>query len=321
MAIGRLRRLALRVDVAQQRHPGLALPSAVIRKFADDRAGGLAALIAYYAFFSLFPLMLVAVTVTSYILHGNAQLQNRIVDSALVNLPIIGNQIRGGIHTINGSMFALTLGIAGALWAGMGVLAAVESALDDIWDVPRRERDSMIPRLIRGAIVLIALGAAVLVAALTAGISTAMSSVPAAVIGWCTAAVLNVGTMMIVFRLLTTAQVSWRDVCPGAALAGVVWTGLQALGGYIVGRRISGASDVYGVFAVVIGLLSWLYLGAQITVLAAELNVVLRKGLWPRSLIPPPHRPEDERAMRLQAQEEEADPRERVSVEIRDGPA
>ena len=320
MAMGRLRRLALRADAAQQRHPGLALPAAVIRKFADDRAGGLAALIAYYAFFSLFPLMLVAVTVTSYILHGNEQLQNRIVDSMLVNLPIIGTQIRGGIHSINGSMFALTVGIAGALWAGMGVLASVESALDDIWDVPRRERASIIPRLIRGAIVLVALGAAVLVAALTAGISTAMSSVPAAVIGWSLAAVLNVGTMMIVFRVLTAAQVSWRDVWPGATLAGVLWTGLQALGGYIVGRRISGASDVYGVFAVVIGLLSWLYLGAQITVLAAELNVVLRKGLWPRSLIPPPHRPEDDRAMRLQAQEEEADPRERVSVEFRDGP-
>ena len=86
------------------------------------------------------------------------------------------------------------------------------------------------------------------------------------------------------------------------------------------GQADLGGKDVYGVFAVVIGLLSWLYLGAQIAVLAAELNVVLRKGLWPRSLIPPPHRPEDDRAMRLQAQEEEADPRERVSVEFRDGP-
>ncbi len=215
MAMGRLRRLALRADAAQQRHPGLALPAAVIRKFADDRAGGLAALIAYYAFFSLFPLMLVAVTVTSYILHGNEQLQNRIVDSMLVNLPIIGTQIRGGIHSINGSMFALTVGIAGALWAGMGVLASVESALDDIWDVPRRERASMIPRLIRGAIVLVALGAAVLVAALTAGISTAMSSVPAAVIAWSIAAALNVGTMMIIFRVLTAAEARWRRCVAG----------------------------------------------------------------------------------------------------------
>jgi uncharacterized BrkB/YihY/UPF0761 family membrane protein len=126
--------------------------------------------------------------------------------------------------------------------------------------------------------------------------------------------------MMFVFKVLTAAAVSSRDVWPGATLAGVLWTGLQALGGYIVGRRISGASDVYGVFAVVIGLLSWLYLGAQITMLSAELNVVLRKGLWPRSLMSLPHRPEDERAMRSQAQEEEAVPNERVSVEFGDRP-
>ena len=100
-----------------------------------------------------------------------------------------------------------------------------------------------------------------------------------------------------------------------------MWTALQALGGYIVGRRISGASDVYGVFAVVIGLLSWLYLGAQITMVSAEFNVVLRKGAWPRSLLPPPHRPEDERAMRFPAEEEAAAPHERVSVGSRDRPS
>jgi len=318
--MGRLRRLAYRADAAQQQRPWLALPAGVIRKFGDDRAGGLAALIAYYGFFSLFPLLLLVVTVSSYVLHGNEQLQARIVDSALTNLPIIGTQIRTGIHSIDGSVFAIVVGIVGALWGGMGVLAAVESAMDDVWDVPRRARASLLPRLLRGAIVLVVLGSAVLLAALTASVSAVSNSVLASGIGWLVAAVLNVGTMMFVFKVLTAAPVSWRDVWPGATLAGVLWTGLQALGGYIVGRRISGASDVYGVFAVVIGLLSWLYLGAQITVLSAELNVVLRKGLWPRSLMPPPHRPEDERAMRSQAQEEEAVPNERVSVEFGDRP-
>ena len=298
---GRFRRSAHRVDAAQQRHPWLALPAGVVRKFADDRAGGLAALIAYYGFFSLFPLLLLVVTVTSYALHGNEQLQARIVDSALANLPIIGTQIRGGIHSIDGNVFAIVVGIVGALWGGMGVLGAVESAMDDVWDVPRRARASMLPRLLRGAIVLVALATAVLLAAMTASISAVSTSLIASAIGWFIAAALNVGTMMLVFRVLTAAPLSWRDVWPGATLAGVMWTGLQVLGGYIVGRRISGASDVYGVFAVVIGLLSWLYLGAQITMVSAELNVVLRKHLWPRSLLPPPYRPEDERAIRLQA--------------------
>jgi YihY family inner membrane protein len=318
---GRLRRLANRVDAAQQRHPWSAVPAGVIRKFGDDRAGGLAALIAYYGFFSLFPLLLLVVTVTSYALHGNEQLQSRILDSALANLPIIGPQIRGGIRSIDGNVFAIVVGIAGALWGGMGVLAAVESAMDDVWDVPRRARASMLARLFRGVIVLVVFGTSVLLAALAASVSAMSNSLLASGIGWFIAAALNVGTMMLVFRVLTAAPLSWRDVWPGAMLAGLMWTALQALGGYIVGRRISGASDVYGVFAVVIGLLSWLYLGAQITMVSAELNVVLRKGLWPRSLTPPPHRPEDERAMRLQAQEETALPNERVSVEFRDRPS
>ena len=109
----------------------------------------------------------------------------------------------------------------------------------------------------------------------------------------------------------------WR---PGAVLAGVAWTGLQMLGGYIVDSKISGAGDVYGLFAVVIGLLSWLYLGAQLTLVATEVNVVLRRRLWPRSFLASPTGPEDERALTLQAQQEEVLTSERVSVDFDRGP-
>jgi membrane protein len=301
--MGRLQQALRRADDVQQHHPWLAFPSAVIRKFGDDRAGGLAALIAYYGFFSLFPLMLVVVTVASYVLQGNEDLRLRIVDSALAQFPVIGSQIRDNVGSITGSAFALVVGIGGALWAGMAVLASVETAMDEVWDVPRRDRRSLIPRVLRGAIVLVALGAAVLAAALAAGLSTALGSFAAVVAGSVIAAVLNVATMLVVFRVLTAATVSWRDVLPGAVLAGIMWTGLQAVGGYIVGSKISAAGDVYGLFAVVIGLLSWLYLGAQLTLVAAEVNVVRRRRLWPRSFFAPPTGPEDERALTLQAQE------------------
>ena len=314
--MGRLQQQLHRLDDAQQRHTWSAFPSAVIRKFGDDRAGSLAALIAYYGFFSLFPLMLVVVTVASFVLHGDEELQLRIVDSALAQFPVIGSQIRDNVGSIEGSVAALVVGIGGALWAGMAVLASVQTAMDEVWDVPRRDRASLFPRLLRGSVVLVALGAAVLVATLAAGISATLGSFAAVVAGSVLAAILNVAVMLIVFRVLTAAQVSWRDVLPGAVLAGVVWTGLQALGGYIVDSRISGAGNVYGLFAVVIGLLSWLYLGAQLTLIAAEVNVVLRKRLWPRSFFPPPTSPEDERALTLQAQQEETLDSEHVSVDF-----
>jgi len=318
--MGRIKQLLHRADEGQQRHRWLAFPVAVFRKFNDDRAGALAALIAYYGFFSVFPLMLLLVTIASYVLHGNEELQLRVVDSALSQFPVIGTQIRDNVRSISGSGLALVVGIGGALWAGMAVLASVETAMDEVWDVPRRERGSLIPRLLRGSIVLAGLGIAVVAATLTAGVATALGSVAAVAAGWAVAAALNVAVMLIVFRVLTAAQVSWRDVLPGGVLAGVVWTCLQAVGGYIVSSKIAGAGDVYGLFAVVIGLLSWLYLGAQLTLVAAEVNVVLRRGLWPRSLFSPPVGPEDERAMTLQAQQEATLPSGTVSVDF-DGEA
>jgi YihY family inner membrane protein len=314
--MGRVQDALRRADQRQQRHPWLAFPSAVVRKFGDDGAGGLAALIAYYGFFSLFPLMLVVVTVASYALHGNEELQRRIVDSALAQFPVIGIQIRDNVGSVSGSAFALVVGIGGALWAGMAVITSVQTAMDEVWDVPRRDRAALIPRVLRGTMVLIALGAALIAGALGAGASTALGSVAAALAGLLIAAAINVATMLIVFRVLTAAPVSWRDVLPGAVLAGVVWTGLQAAGGYIVDRKISVAGNVYGLFAVVIGLLSWLYLGAQLTLVAAEVNVVLRRHLWPRSFFPPPTRPQDERALTMQVQQEQALASEHVSVDF-----
>ncbi len=314
--MGRVQQALRRADEMQQRHPWSAFPSAVIRKFGDDRAGGLAALIAYYGFFSLFPLMLVVVTVASYVLQGNEDLQSRIVDSALAQFPVIGSQIRDNVGSISGSPLALAVGIGGALWAGLAILAAVQTAMDEVWDVPRRDRGALIPRVLRGSIVLLALGAAVLAAALAAGVSTTLGSFAGVVAGSVIAAIINVVTMSIVFRVLTSATVAWRDVLPGAMLAGVVWTGLLMLGGYIVDSKISGADEMYGLFAVVIGLLSWLYMGAQLTLVAAEVNVVLRRRLWPRSFFPPPTEPEDDRAPTLQAHQQEPLAAERVSAEF-----
>ena len=162
---------------------------------------------------------------------------------------------------------------------------------------------------------LLVLGVTVTAAALAAGAASSLGPSSASA-GLIIAVVLNVGTMLIVFRVLTVADVSWKDVLPGAVLAGVSWTVLQSLGGYFLERKITGASNVYGTFAVVIGLLWWLFIGAQLTVVAAEVNVVLRRHLWPRSFFAPPTEPADERALTLQAQQEEALATERVSVDF-----
>jgi YihY family inner membrane protein len=294
----------------------VAFTVAVVRKFGDDGGGSLAALIAYYGFFSIFPLLMALDTVAAFILHGDRQLQQRVVDSALAEFPVIGDQIRSNVGTISGNTLVLILGVAGAVWAGLAVMTSLQSAMDEVWDVPRRERSPWIKRVMRGLIGVVALALAVLMATATAGVASALGSWLTVALGLVLSISLNITTMAVLLRSSTSARISWTDVLPGAAIAGMVWTLLQAVGVYLVDRHIRGATNAFGTFAVVIGLLTWLYLGAQLTVIAAEVNVVRCRGLWPRSLMSPAIRPEDEETLSLQARQEEAASSERVSVQF-----
>jgi uncharacterized BrkB/YihY/UPF0761 family membrane protein len=116
------------------------------------------------------------------------------------------------------------------------------------------------------------------------------------------------------YRFLTVAEVSWKRSLPGAALAAVGWMLLLALGSWFVSHQIEGASETYGTFAFVIGLLAWIALTAQLILLGAELNVVLARRLWPRSLQPPPLTQADREVLAAQAREQEARAAEDVDV-------
>jgi hypothetical protein len=128
--------------------------------------------------------------------------------------------------------------------------------------------------------------------------------------------VLNVGIFLLAFKVLTDRPLGWRQLLPGAAVAGVAWAVLQGVGGYYVTRTVRGAGNTYGIFAVVIGLLSWLYLQAQMTILAAEVNVVRDKRLWPRSLTGRDLTPADAVALRDLALVEERRDEEEITVTL-----
>ncbi|HVL89282.1 MAG TPA: YhjD/YihY/BrkB family envelope integrity protein [Actinomycetota bacterium] len=274
-----------RIDSVQRRHAALAFPVAVFKKFGEDRGGRLASLIAYYGFFSLFPLLLVFVAVLGFLLGDNPQLQRDILDSTLANFPIIGDQIRSNIGSLSGNGFALAIGLAGALWAGMGAIRATQTAMDDLWSVPRERRPNLIGSAVRSLVMLTVLGTFAVLAAIIPTLGSAFGTgFGLRVAGIALTLLVNFGLFMVVFKVLTVAKVSWRDVTPGAALAAVVWSILHSIGGWYLGSRLEGASQVYGFFAIVIGLLAWIALAAQVTLLAAETNVVRIRGLWPRAL-------------------------------------
>ena len=134
--MSRLRRLLRSFDHYQQRRPALGFPIAVGKKFGDDQAGYLAALVAYFGFFSFFPLLLVLVTVLGFVLGRNSAASAGVVHTVLARVPIVGSQISA--HGLRGSRVGLAVGLVFTLLAGIGVIQALQYGMNEIWEVPAK---------------------------------------------------------------------------------------------------------------------------------------------------------------------------------------
>jgi YihY family inner membrane protein len=313
--VKRIERVLRAVDRFQQRHSVLGFPIGVVKKFGDDEAGKHAALLAYYGFFSVFPLLLVFTTVLGYVLANDAELRQRVIDTAIDQFPVLGPQLRGSIETIQGSGIGLLVGIVGTLWGGLGLTQSAQDAMNAVWNVPRKDRPGFWFRLARGLAALLLLAVGIVAATGLAGLGTTSPGVFGRILPLAGSLLFNLLLLAVMFQALTGIWVGWRRLLPGAAIGAVGWSVLQALGVYIVDRQLDRANLVYGVFAVVIVLLSWLYLSAQLLLYAAEINVVLARRLWPRSLVQPPLTEPDKRVLTALAETEER--RAGQTVEVR----
>jgi membrane protein len=303
-------------DRSQQRHRWLALPLAVVKKFSDDHGGRLAALVSYYAFFSLFPLLLLMVTILGFVLQGNPGAQKSVEKSVLSQLPGIGQQIK--VHALSGHAIALVIGLLGALWGGLGVTQAIQAAFDQVWAIPFKDRPDFIHSRLRGLRLLVVLGTLFLFASLASGLVTGGLGGPLLkVAGIAVSLLLNFALFFFAFRLMTVSDVATRCLVVGVVVAAILWEVLQVVGGYYIGHVYRHASSAYSQFALVIALLVWLHIGAQVTVYAAEINVVVARRLWPRSLFGDPERPADEKTLHDLAKVEERSHRETVDVNFR----
>jgi YihY family inner membrane protein len=316
--VNRIERVLRGVDRFQQRHSVLGFPIGVVKKFGDDDAGKHAALLAYYGFFSVFPLGLVFITVTGYVLANDPELRQRVINTAIDQFPVLGPQLQNSIETIQGSGIGLVVGILGTLWGGLGITQSAQDAMNAVWNVPRKDRPSFWLRLARGLGSLMLLAVAIVAATGLAGAGTSGSGVIGRVSPLAGSLIVNLLLLAVTFQALTAIWVPWRRLLPGAAVGALAWSVLQALGVYFVNRQLDHANLVYGVFAVVIVLLSWLYLSAELLLYAAEINVVLARRLWPRSLLQPPLTEPDKQVLIALAETEER--RAGQIVEVRFAP-
>jgi membrane protein len=279
-----------RLDDFQQRRRWAGFPVAVVYKYADDQGAYLAALITYYGFLSVFPLLLLASTVLGFVLQGDDELRLRILDSALSQFPVIGDQLADP-SGLRGSGVAVVIALAGALYGALGVAQAVQNAMNVAWAVPRNRRPNPVLSRLRSMVLLATAGVAMLattvlsIAGRTLGDDALGNALT--VLAVVASVTVNAVVFTLLFRLSTTHALSLRDVLPGAVTAAVAWQLLQSVGTLYVGRVVRDASATNGVFAIVLGLIAWIYVAATVLVMCAELNVVRVKRLWPRALMTP----------------------------------
>lgn len=278
-----------RLDLFQRHHPRASFPLAVLYKYFDDGGGYLAALIAYYAFLSLFPLLLLFSTILGLVLAGDPDLQQRVLASALSQFPVVGDQL-GQPKQIGGGTIGLTVGILGSLYGGLGVGQAVQNAMNTTWAVPRNSRPDPFKSRGRSLLLLVTAGVAVLATTVLSALGSSGAGsfgVAVKVLLLAAAFVVNLAVFVFVFRVASGRPLSLRQVAPGAVGAAVLWQLLQTFGVAYVNHVIKGASATNGVFALVLGLLAFFYATANAVVICAEVNAVRVDKLYPRSLLTP----------------------------------
>jgi membrane protein len=308
-----------KVDSAQKSTKPTGVAVATFKKFKEDQSTNMAAMIAFWAFFSIFPLLMVLVTVLGWVLPASDK------DNVLTHIanmfPLLDPKT---IKGLGGSWWALVVGAVTALWSGIGGVRTVQTAFASVWEIRYHERPGTVEQILRSLWVLATIGvglvATTLVSGFVTGSSTGVNLGAAGRIGGLVfSIVLDVGLFVAAFRMLTDREITIRDVLPGAILSGVIFFILQEVSSFIISRHLHSAQSTYGHFATVITILWWFYLQAIVTLLGAQLNVVLKERLHPRSVVDAPQTEADRRALQAYAEERAYHPEEKVETDVARG--
>lgn len=281
-------------DRAQRRYPALGLPIAVVYKFVEDQGLYLAAIIAFYGMFSLFPLLLLLSSLLGFALNNRPDLQAQIIEAALQFVPMLDEMFVR--RQLTGSGVSLAIGAIGALLGALGMGTAVQNAMNMVWSVPRHLRPNPILVRLRSMALLLVMLLFVLVSTALSQLAPFLSRfdpgqldfawVPAvnSGVGVVASFLVTVITFGLITRLAARTPLSFVERLPGALLGAVLWQLLQSAGAAYISVYVSRANIADSVFSSLIGVLLWIFLAGVVLVVALEFNVVLVDGLYPRSL-------------------------------------
>ncbi len=305
-----------KVDSIQKRNKVVAVAVATGKKFVEDRSTNLASMIAFWGFFSIFPLFLVLITCLAWVLPASDK--TAVLGHVAKMLPLLDPATVTGL---SGAWWALIIGLLTALWSGTGVVRTAQFAFDSVSEVPYHARPGLVQQTLRSLWVLATIGVGLVLTTLVSGlIASSASGVHLGVVGhiagYVLAAALDVCIFVAAFRILGRARRT-RAVLPGAVLSGVAFFVLQEISALIVSHYLQNAQSTYGHFATVITILWWFYIQSIITLLGAQLNVVLAEGFYPRSLATDDQTPADRRVLEAYAAERAYEPDQVVETQLK----
>ena len=280
-------KLVQAVDRWQRRHRIPAQAYGVIKKFGDDKANLLVVSLGWYGFLAIFPLLLVVVTIFGFI--GQQSLGSSIV-STLHKFPVVGVDFNPASATrFHGSVLGLVVGLLGLTYGAQGVTQTAQQAMAEVWDVPEVDRGGFGPRLVRSLSGLLIIGVTFLINAFGTTYATGASeSMLIRILVIAGLLLLNIGLYYWGFVVLTPKVIERRSLFPGSVAGAVGFTLLTTLGTGLINHQLKNASNTYGTFGTVIGLVGFLLLLAKLSLYGAELNPVLARRLYPRALIGEP---------------------------------
>jgi YihY family inner membrane protein len=280
------------IDRFQRRHAAVSMPLAVIYKFFEDQGNYLAAVVTYYAFIAIFPLMLLATSILGFLLQDNPELQAELLDSALGQFPIIGDQL-GHPDGLEGSTWAIIIGSLAALYGAVGLGQAIQNVSNTAWSVPRNSRPNPLMMRAKSLFLLFTAGVAVIGVVVVSAVLTnseVLNDWVGIDVRWfvSVASVLVVGSVLtVLFRFAAADDHSVRHALPGAFAVAIMWQALQYIGAVYVSAVLVNTSAMNQTFGLVLGLIGIIYIASVMAVLGIELNVVITRKLYPRALLTP----------------------------------
>ena len=311
-----IQKLITSLDHLQQRYRLPAFIYAVIKKYGEDQAGYQSALLTYYAFLSLFPLLLVLTTVTGIIAGSHPDLQQGILRAVTNYIPVLGDQLSQNVHSPHKTGLALLIGALFTLYGARGVADAFRNGVNHLWRVPLAKRDGFPKSLLKSLLIIIGGGIGLIVASVCAGLAATAGQ------GWDFRALsifINIAILFMLFSWLLNislpVHISLKDVRSGALTAAIGLVLLQTFGALLLKHELKSLDAVYSYFAIALGLLFWLYLQSQVIYYAVEISVVHTQALWPRSLSGNSLEA-DKRALKRQVHEERAVDDEKIRTQF-----